>query len=137
LSVTRGYVHLDFLRTRRLSKKFYRKIFGRKKRQSREISELSTSAIHQTVLRAIGAAFSWNATGDHLDVGSGTGELLRLVRAHYPFGSFACDYTDKLAEVAGLEIDIVDLNRQMLPYGDNRFALVTCIETIEHLENYR
>ena len=137
MSVTRGYVHLDFLRTRRLSKKVYRKIFGRKKRRSREISELSTSAIHQAVLRAIGAAFSWNATGDHLDVGSGTGELLRLVRAHHPFRSFACDYTDKLAEVAGLEIDIVDLNRQMLPYGDNRFALVTCIETIEHLENYR
>jgi hypothetical protein len=40
------------LRTRRLSKKFYRKIFGRKKRRSREISELSTSAIHQAVLRA-------------------------------------------------------------------------------------
>jgi SAM-dependent methyltransferase len=125
------------LRTRRLSKKFYRKIFGRKKRRSPEISELSTSAIHQAVLRAIGAAFPGQATGDHLDVGSGTGDLLRLVRAHYPLRSFACDYTDKLAEVAGLDIDIVDLNRQMLPYGDNRFALVTCIETIEHLENYR
>jgi 2-polyprenyl-3-methyl-5-hydroxy-6-metoxy-1,4-benzoquinol methylase len=125
------------LRTRRLSKKVYRKIFGRKKRRSREISELSTSAIHQAVLRAIAAAFPGDATGDHLDVGSGTGELLRLVRVHYPFRSFACDYTDKLAEVAGLEIDIVDLNRQMLPYGDSRFALVTCIETIEHLENYR
>jgi ubiquinone/menaquinone biosynthesis C-methylase UbiE len=75
--------------------------------------------------------------GDHLDVGSGTGELLRLVRGHYAFRSFACDYTDKLAKVPGLQIDIVDLNRQMLPYGDNRFTLVTCIETIEHLENYR
>ena len=98
---------------------------------------MSTSAIHQAVLRATGAAFPGHATGDHLGVGSGTGELLRLVRAHYPLRSFACDYTDKLPEVAGLEIDIVDLNRQMLPYGDNRFALVTCIETIEHLENYR
>jgi SAM-dependent methyltransferase len=42
-----------------------------------------------------------------------------------------------LAQVQGLKIDTVDLNRQMLPYGDSRFALVTCIETIEHLENYR
>jgi SAM-dependent methyltransferase len=25
----------------------------------------------------------------------------------------------------------------MLPYGENRFTLVTCIETIEHLGNYR
>jgi SAM-dependent methyltransferase len=89
------------------------------------------------VLRAIVAAFPGHATGDHLDVGSGTGELLRLVRAHYPFRSFACDYTDKLAQVPGLKIDTVDLNREMLPYGENRFALVTCIETIEHLENYR
>jgi ubiquinone/menaquinone biosynthesis C-methylase UbiE len=75
--------------------------------------------------------------GDHLDVGSGTGELLRLVRAHYPFRSFGCDYTDKLLSVPGPRIDTVDLNRQPLPYSDNRFALVTCIETIEHLENYR
>jgi ubiquinone/menaquinone biosynthesis C-methylase UbiE len=122
------------LRTRRLSKKFYRTIFGKTQRRSREISELSTSAIHQAVLGAIAAAFPGSATGDHLDVGSGTGQLLRLVRAQYPFRSFACDYTDKLAQVPDLKIDTVDLNRQMLPYGDDRFALVTCIETIEHLE---
>ena len=39
------------MRTRRFSKKICRKIFGRKRR--REISELSTSRIHQSVLRAI------------------------------------------------------------------------------------
>ena len=89
------------------------------------------------MLRAIASALPGHPSGDHLDVGSGTGELLRLVRAHYPFRSVGCDYTDKLAEVPGLQIDLVDLNRQMLPYGDNRFALVTCIETIEHLENHR
>jgi SAM-dependent methyltransferase len=77
------------------------------------------------------------SSGDHLDVGSGTGELLRLVRAHYPFRSFGCDYTDKLLSVPGPTIDTVDLNRQPFPYSDNRFALVTCIETIEHLEHYR
>ena len=77
------------------------------------------------------------SSGDHLDVGSGTGELLRLVRARYSFRSFGCDYTDKLLSGPGERIDTVDLNRQPLPYSDNRFALVTCIETIEHLENYR
>jgi SAM-dependent methyltransferase len=89
------------------------------------------------VLRAIGAVLPGHATGDHLDVGSGTGELLRLVQTRYPFRAFGCDYTDKLAQVPGLKVDTVDLNRQTLPYGDGRFALVTCIETIEHLENYR
>jgi SAM-dependent methyltransferase len=77
------------------------------------------------------------SSGDYLDVGSGTGELLRLVGARYPFRSFGCDYTDKLLSIPGPRVDTVDLNRQPLPYGDNRFALVTCIETIEHLENYR
>jgi SAM-dependent methyltransferase len=89
------------------------------------------------VLRAIATAVPGHANGDHLDIGSGTGELLRLVQARYPFRSFGCDYTHKLAQVPGLQIDIVDLNRQMLPYDGNRFALVTCIETIEHLENHR
>jgi ubiquinone/menaquinone biosynthesis C-methylase UbiE len=89
------------------------------------------------VLRAIGTVLPEHATGEHLDVGSGTGELLRLVRTRYQLRSFGCDYTDTLAQVQGLKIDTVDLNRQMLPYGDSRFALVTCIETIEHLENYR
>jgi ubiquinone/menaquinone biosynthesis C-methylase UbiE len=123
------------VRTRKLSKIFYRKILGRKR--WRETSELSTSGIHQAVLRAIAATPAMPSTGDHLDVGSGTGELLRLVRAHYPFRSFGCDYTDQLLSDPGSTIDTVDLNRQPLPYSDNRFALITCIETIEHLEHYR
>jgi SAM-dependent methyltransferase len=101
------------VRTRRLSKIFYRKILGRKRR--REISELSTSAIHQAVLRAIATAPALPSSGDYLDVGSGTGELLRLVRAHYLFRSFGCDYTDKLLSVPGPAIDTVDLNRQPRP----------------------
>ena len=122
------------MRTRKISKKV-RKIFGIERR--REISELSTSGIHQAVLRAIAVAPALPTSGAHLDVGSGTGELLRLVRAHYPFRSFGCDYTDKLLSVPGAEVLTVDLNREPLPYSDNRFALVTCIETVEHLENFR
>lgn len=119
------------MRTRR----FFRKIFGGKRRD--EVSELSTSAIHQAVLRAIESALPAAASGDHLDVGSGTGELLRLVHSCYPFRSFACDYTNELVRVPDQKIDIVDLNREPLPYEDDRFALVTCVETIEHLENFR
>ena len=122
------------MRTRKVSKKL-RKIFGGKRRS--EISELSTSGIHQAVLRAIAVAPALPTTGDHLDVGSGTGELLRLVRAHYSFRSFGCDYTDKLLSVPGAEIHTVDLNREPLPYSNNRFALITCIETVDHLENFR
>jgi SAM-dependent methyltransferase len=42
-----------------------------------------------------------------------------------------------LLSIPGAEIHTVDLNREPLPYSDNRFALVTCIETVEHLENFR
>ena len=122
------------MRTRRVFKKL-RKIFGRKR--PREISELSTSGIHKAVLRAIATSPALPTSGDHLDVGSGTGELLRLVRAHYPFRSFGCDYTDKLLTVPDAEIHTIDLNREPLPYTDSRFALITCIETVEHLENFR
>ncbi|MBX6325709.1 MAG: class I SAM-dependent methyltransferase, partial [Chthoniobacterales bacterium] len=96
---------------------------------------LSTSAIHRAVLGAIAAASL--KQGDYLDVGSGTGELMRLVQRHYSFRPFGCDYTSKLLSVPGLSVETVDLNRQPLPYAANRFALVTCVETIEHLENYR
>ena len=119
------------MRTRRVSKKL-RTILRRKRR--REISGLSTSGIHQAIVRAIATAFALPTSGDHLDVGSGSEELLRLVRAHYPFHSFGCDYTDKLLSVPGAEIQTVDLNGEPLPYSDNRFALVTCIETVEHLD---
>lgn len=122
------------MRTRKFSKKLRKVFLGKRQR---EVSELSTSGIHQAVLRAIACAAVLPTSGDHLDVGSGTGELLRLIRAHYPFDSFGCDYTDKLLSIPGAEIHTVDLNREMLPYSDDRFALVTCVETVEHLENFR
>ena len=109
------------MRTRRLTKNLYRKIFGRKRRRLSESSELSTSGIHQSGLRAIAAAAAMPSSGDYLDVGSGTGELLWLVQAHYPFRSFGCDYTDKLVSVPGPRIDTIDLNRQSLPYSDQTF----------------
>ncbi len=119
------------MRTRRL----FRTLPGRSRRKG--ISELSTSAIHRAVLRAIENVALQDLTGAHLDIGSGTGELLRLVGARYSLQSFACDYTDRLMEPAAQKVDIVDLNREPLPYPDNHFALVTCIETIEHVENFR
>src|SRR5204862_407499 len=44
--------------------------------------------------------------------------------------------TQVLVKVPSAQIDIVDLNKGRLPYAENRFALVTCTETIEHLENH-
>jgi SAM-dependent methyltransferase len=119
------------VRTRRI----FRSFLGRRKAD--EKSELSTSNIHQAVLRAAEAAGAPSLSGSHLDIGSGSGELLRLVRERYSLQSVACDYTDQLMELPGQEVHLVELDREPLPFRDGEFALVTCAETIEHLENFR
>ena len=123
------------MRTRKLSKFFYRKNPW-EKAVARNF-RAKHFGIHQAVLRAIASCPAMPSSGDHLDVAAGPGNCCDLSERVIPFRSFGCDYTDKLLSVPGPRIDTVDLNRQPLPYTDNRFALVTCIETIEHLENYR
>ena len=118
----------------RLRKILYR-LSGRGR--SELLSELSTPLTHRAVLDAVKSAAGNGLQGDHLDIGSGTGDLLRLFATRFPLRSFACDYTDQLMKVPAQRVEIVDLNRDPLPFADNRFALVTCIETIEHLENFR
>lgn len=98
---------------------------------------LSTPSIYRAIGRAIEHATNGRLTGDYLDVGSGIGELLSLVKSRYQVNCFACDYTRDLMHLPNQTVEIVDLNHDPLPYPDNRFALVTCAETIEHLEHYR
>jgi SAM-dependent methyltransferase len=119
------------MRARRL----VRKLLGRKK--SGLISELSTPAIHRAILGAIENAGGSQLNGDHLDVGSGSGDLLASIAARYPVRSSGCDYTDQLMKLPVQPVEIVNLDCDPLPYETDRFTLVTCAETIEHLENYR
>ena len=74
----------------------------------------------------------------HLDIGAGSGELIRKLKSQESrITSFACDYTDTLIELEGQKVDIVDLNKDSLPYGKDTFDIVTATEIIEHLENPR
>jgi ubiquinone/menaquinone biosynthesis C-methylase UbiE len=98
---------------------------------------LSTPAIHQAILRTIDRVAPAGLSGEYLDIGSGMGDLVGLVGARYGVKSFACDYTQDLMRLPGQTVEIVDLNHDPLPYADSSFALVTCAETIEHLEHYR
>ena len=75
--------------------------------------------------------------GEALDIGSGNGELASAIRARFGFRTSACDYTDALMKDPTQRVDIIDLNADKLPYLDGRFSLVTCIETIAHLEQTR
>jgi len=98
-------------------------------------SKASTSTIQAAVLDAIAAANIHSPLpGEALDIGSGTGEVVAAIRARFALRTTACHYTDTLIKVPSQRVDIVDLNAGNLPYLNGRFCLVTCIETMEHLE---
>ena len=40
-------------------------------------------------------------------------------------------------QLPDIQVDVVDLNLEKLPYQDKTFDIVTCTEVIEHLEHYR
>jgi ubiquinone/menaquinone biosynthesis C-methylase UbiE len=126
------------MRPRRLLRKLKGKGGGGgagKKRSG--FQEFSTSGIHQAILRAVETAAPDGLTGNYLDIGSGKGELVTLLANRYPgLQSFACDCTDQLMKRKNQKVEVVDLNWQSLPFHQNQFNLVTCSETIEHLENY-
>ena len=76
-------------------------------------------------------------SGNYLDIGSGYGDLISEVISEFNVKPYACDYTDQLMQLSNQSVDIVDLNKQKLPYNNNYFDLVTLTEVIEHLEDYR
>ncbi len=81
-----------------------------------------------------------NKTGEllHLDVGSGSGELIRLMKTKLNTRSSCCDYSRDLMKLPGQQVDVVDLNvDKKLPYGDDLFDIVTATEVVEHLEDFR
>lgn len=73
----------------------------------------------------------------HLDIGSGHGDLIELMRSQFNVSSSACDYTDSLMKLSDVKVTVANLNYEGLPYADQSFDLVTCTEVIEHLEHYR
>ncbi len=116
------------------TRKIVRRLTGRRPRPG--TSEFSTAAIHDAVLRAV-AQHSPPRESRYLDIGSGTGALLDLVQEAFAVMPFAADYTDRWMKRPGQKVEIVDLDRERLPFPDSHFALVTCVETIEHVENFR
>ena len=60
-------------------------------------------------------------SGNYLDIGSGYGDLISEVISEFKVKPYACDYTDKLMQLSNQSVDIVDLNKQKLPYNNNYF----------------
>ncbi len=75
--------------------------------------------------------------GNFLDLGSGTGAAIQLVKEKFDVQTYAVDYTEKLMDLIEQKVDVVDLNHGKLPYEDNFFDAVLFTEVIEHLENHR
>ena len=97
---------------------------------------LSTDKILGAVLAKI-REISPQVHGRYLDIGAGHGDLIRLLSREFRLEPTACDYTSELMRAPGIEVDVVDLNIDALPYPDASFDLITCTEVIEHVEHYR
>ena len=87
-----------------------------------ETGGLSTEKILIAVYRSCRCFASSSASINHLDVGAGNGELIKLIGSQISTKPYACDYTEGLMELDGQSVDICDLNNQKLPYDDNTFA---------------
>jgi len=98
--------------------------------------KLSTDKILQSTLTLL-TDNKPNLTGNYLDIGSGTGELIQLVKTNFNVSCYAVDYTDTLMQDKKQKVDVTDLNHCSLPYDDNFFDAVTFTEVIEHLEDHR
>ncbi len=98
--------------------------------------KLSTDKILKSALSLLTNS-NPSLTGNYLDIGSGTGELIQLVKANFNVNCYAVDYIDTLMQDESQKVDVVDLNYCTLPYKDNFFDAITFTEVIEHLEDHR
>jgi len=71
--------------------------------------------------------------GKILDVGCGRGEHIEIFNK-LGFDAYGVDM-EGVAKEKGLKVEIVDLEKENLPYPDNYFDFLMCKSAIEHIRN--
>jgi SAM-dependent methyltransferase len=96
---------------------------------AREAVPLAHEAVHETALRILDAL----PRGALLDVPAGEGALAaRLLKAGFTVR--CCDLYTEIFRLDGVEVRRGDLSRS-LPYEEQEFNYITCLEGLEHIEN--
>jgi len=83
--------------------------------------------------RALELFQGWPREGRVLEVAAGSGAFAARLQAA-GFAIEACDLYPEQFGVPGIPVSFADLSRR-LPYEDARFACLSCLEGIEHLED--
>lgn len=75
-----------------------------------------------------------------LDIGCGDGEILDVVEPRQIVNVYGIDNNPdslKIAQKKGMNVKICDINLEKIPYVDNFFDHIICLDVIEHVSNPR
>src|SRR5262252_1301022 len=98
-------------------------------RSEQDPAPLAHQAIHDTVVGILQDL----PRGALLDVPAGEGALAaRLIAAGFEVR--CCDLYPEIFQLDGVDIQRGNLDRE-LPFSDQSFEYVTCLEGLEHIEN--
>jgi 2-polyprenyl-3-methyl-5-hydroxy-6-metoxy-1,4-benzoquinol methylase len=97
------------------------------------LTERANAGLHEALLERLPAALPRDAP--ILDVGCGTGAWLGRLYARGFSNLTGIDYDTAQTSIAAGRVERIDLNQPDWTPLDARFALITAIEVVEHIEN--
>ncbi len=97
---------------------------------------MATKQIRKKLTEIIKNHFPSQSKIKYLDIGAGKGGFTKQIKEACSLDATACDFHSERFEPQDIPIDKVDVCEGKLPYQDNSFDLITCVEVIEHLPSY-